>query len=249
MAYATGTAASPDALLSAIRSFAIASCGFTENLYAADAGFNRLHLAHASSGQFVDLHSFSTTLNLRASAGFNSGSAWNAQPNQSTTEYLITPGTSAEYHLFGGAGWLHCVVSPAVSSWVWIGFGAGVKYGTWTGGNFFGANSSGGVGYTFRCDIDGQTNRWVTDGFNGHSMYFAPALMPWNAVSTLFPVLLYSTRLDVGGGNVELGELPGVLTLNMTGFAQRDEITIGADVWKVFATTNGSALNYLAWKK
>ena len=57
MAFQSGVTTSPNDLLDKIRLFAIGSCGYTQLLHQADAVYYSLHLQHAASGQFVNLHS------------------------------------------------------------------------------------------------------------------------------------------------------------------------------------------------
>ena len=57
MAFQSGITTSPNDLLDKIRLFATGVCGYTQLKYQADAGYFRLHLQHAASGQFVNLHS------------------------------------------------------------------------------------------------------------------------------------------------------------------------------------------------
>ena len=51
MAFQSGVTTSPNDLLDKIRLFATGSCGYAQLMYQADAGYFRLHLQHATTGQ------------------------------------------------------------------------------------------------------------------------------------------------------------------------------------------------------
>jgi hypothetical protein len=60
MAFQSGITTSPNDLLDKIRLFATTYCAYTQLMYQADAGYYRLHLQHAGSGQYVNLHSYAS---------------------------------------------------------------------------------------------------------------------------------------------------------------------------------------------
>ena len=79
MAFQSGITTSPNDLLDKIRLFATGVCGYTQLMYQADAGYFRLHLQHAASGQFVNLHSYAGYVAWYGSTSFNSGLAYSSQ--------------------------------------------------------------------------------------------------------------------------------------------------------------------------
>src|SRR5574340_974849 len=76
MAFQSGITTSANDLLDKIRLFATGSCGYTQLMYQADAGYYRLHLQHAATGQFVHLHSYASYVAWYGSTSFNSGLAY-----------------------------------------------------------------------------------------------------------------------------------------------------------------------------
>ena len=79
MAFQSGVTTSPNDLLDKIRLFATGSCGYTQLMYQADAGYYRLHLQHAASGQFVHLHSYAGYVAWDGTTSFNRGLAYSPQ--------------------------------------------------------------------------------------------------------------------------------------------------------------------------
>ena len=104
MAFQSGITTSPNDLLDKIRLFATGSCGYTQLMYQADAGYYRLHLQHAASGQYVHLHSYASYVAWYGSTSFNSGLAYGSQTVASGSYSLTQLSGSAEYFLFGGDG-------------------------------------------------------------------------------------------------------------------------------------------------
>lgn len=104
MAFQSGITTSPNDLLDKIRLFATGSCGYTQLMYQPDAGYFRLHLQHAASGQFVNLRSSASSISWYGSTSFNSALAYGSQTVASSSFSVSQMSGSAEYFLFGGDG-------------------------------------------------------------------------------------------------------------------------------------------------
>lgn len=166
MAYASGTASSPNDLLDKIRLFATGSCGYTEALYTADAGYFRLHLTHPSGGgQVVNLHSYASYLTGYPSTDFDALKAYASQTVAgSSAQQLDVIAGGAVYRLYGGDGWCYCVLNTRTTLWGLLAFGAIEKSCSFTGGAFFGGFNTGGypssLTHLLRADIGGMVKAW-----------------------------------------------------------------------------------------
>lgn len=145
MAFQTGTASTFINLLDALRLFATAN-GWTENLWALVGSDRRLHLQNGDI--YANFYAEAAYLRVQGSLGFNGSSAWNAQPSMAPWEPRLHDG-------FNGAitwpvtYWFFSHSAPASIEVViryqptrvqWLMVGELAKYGTWTGGAYFGAS-------------------------------------------------------------------------------------------------------------
>lgn len=246
MTFQSGITTSPNDLLDKIRLFATGVCGYTQLMYQADAGYYRLHLQHAASGQYVHLHSYATYVAWYGSTSFNSGFAYGAQTVASGS-FVVTPlSGSAEYFLLGGDGWCYCIVQTASTTYAPFLFGAIVKTCTFTGGAFLSDTNTSYV----RADIDGNTNKWKA-GSSGVDAVRAFSTATTRSLDSYAPIAfngvtpLYPCNVDVGraipsGFYSSMGYAPGVRLLRMNGqYVNKDVITLGSNDWMVFSMTYG----------
>jgi hypothetical protein len=147
MAFQTGTASSFINLLDALRLFATAN-GWTQNLWADVGADKRLHLQKGAIYANFLAEADNTELRMGGSIGFNSGSAWDAQPSMAPWR----PFMSAAY--YGAIAWpvtyylflhtapdsIEVVIRYQPTRYMWVMFGDITKYGTWPGGDFYGAS-------------------------------------------------------------------------------------------------------------
>ena len=239
MAFQSGIATSSNDLLDKIRLFATGSCGYTQLMYQPDGSYYRLHLQH-TSGQIVNLHSYSNEIRFYGSTGWNSNAGWDRQAVASDMLYAKRIPDSAEYFLFGGDGWLYCVVQVAKSGYTMIAFGALEKMCAFNGGAFL-----SDLGTTFvRADIDGYTNKWhyEVQAFDQSRTRSLDSYSPiaFNGVTPLYPCTVEIRRPDKFYSLV--GYAPGIRLLKMAGqYVNKDVVTIGSDEYVVFALGNGYA--------
>jgi hypothetical protein len=246
MAFQSGITTSPNDLLDKIRLFATGVCGYTQLMYQADAGYYRLHLQHAASGQFVNLHSYAGYVAWYGSTGFDSGLAYGSQTVASGSFSVWQMSGSAEYFLFGGDGWCYCVVQTSSTTYAPILFGAITKTCTFTGGAFLSDTYYTSV----RADIDGNTNKWKTSqsGVDGvHSFYnaitrqldsYSP--IAFNGVTPLYPATVEVGRPTPSGFYSMMGFAPGVRLIKMAGqYSNKDVVTLGGNDWMVFSMSYG----------
>ena len=246
MAFQSGITTSPNDLLDKIRLFAIGSCGYAQLMYQADAGYFRLHLQHAASGQFVNLHSYSGQVNGYGSTSFNSGLAYGSQTVASSSFSVSQMSGSAEYFLFGGDGWCYCMVQASSTTYGALLFGAITKICAFTGGAFLSDTYSSYV----RADIDGNTNKWKysTSGENAARAFYNSTTrqldsyspIAFNGVTPLYPVTVEVGRPTPSNFYSLIGYAPGVRLLRMNGqYVNKDIVTLGSSDWMVFTTSYG----------
>lgn len=251
MAFQSGITASPNDLLDKIRLFATGSCGYTELMYQPDAGYYRLHLQHAASGQFVNLHSYASSIACYGSTSFNSGLGYGSQTVASGSLSVSQMSGSAEYFLFGGDGWCYCVVQTASTAYKTLLFGAITKTCAFTGGAFLSDTYNTYV----RADIDGNTNKWKsvhygTDGvlaFNNSITRQLDRYSPiaFNGVTPLYPCTVEVGRPTPSGFYSLVGYAPGIRLLRMAGqYVDKDVITLGGNDWMVFSISSMGGYGY-----
>ncbi|TAA39549.1 hypothetical protein EAT51_15205 [Pseudoxanthomonas winnipegensis] len=193
MAYQTGTANTPTALVSSLAGFAGANGWTTTALADGAIGFT------APDGATFALQPTADTIELRGCVGLSSGAAADAQPNVVDTpavcNYIAGPYTG--YTFFGGAEagapYLHVVIESEAGVFRSFSLGRLVKFDSTAGGeyatatNWFvadwatnfpensyheylldGAHDPAGsaVASHVRFDADGASNRWMPIGRN-----------------------------------------------------------------------------------
>ena len=136
MAFQSGITTSPNDLLDKIRLFATGSCGYTQLMYQADAGYYRLHLQHAASGQLV-IHAF-----LHAGYVAWYGSTSFNRTGLQFAEYVVSGSFSPDVDVGSAStsssaatAGCYCVVQTASTTYAPIIFGA-IARRTFTGGAF-----------------------------------------------------------------------------------------------------------------
>jgi len=246
VAFQSGITTSPNDLLDKLRLFATGVCGYSQLMYQADAGYYRLHLQHAATGQFVHLHSYASSIAWYGSTNFNSGLAYSAQTVASGSLSVSPMSGSAEYFLFGGDGWCDCLVQTASTAYSPLIFGAITKTCAFTGGAFL----SDAYSTSVRADIDGYTNKWKSGTSGEHAVrafYSATTRqldsyspIAFNGVTPLYPVTVEVGRPTPSYFYSLLGFAPGVRLLRMNGqYVNKDIVTLGGSDWMVFGLSYG----------
>lgn len=242
MAFQSGITTSPNDLLDKIRLFATGACGYTQLMYQADAGYFRLHLQHAASGQFVNLHSYANNIAWGGSTSFNSGLPYGSQTVASGSFSVDQLSGSAEYFLFGGDGWCYCIVQTTSTAYAPLIFGAIIKTCTFTGGAFLSDTYNTRV----RADIDGNINKWkvnISGVDAARAFYFSTARqldnhspIAFNGVTPLYPCTVDVGRPTPSNFYSMVGYAPGVRLLKMSGqYVNKDIVTLGGNDWMVFS--------------
>lgn len=179
--YETGISTDPADLVSKLATFAAAN-GWTVNSPTSGRVF-------VKGSIYVGVGSDSDEVFARGALGYDAGSAYNAQPNNSamSTVMDIGVGPFTAYHFFVGdeesCDYINAVVEYAAGKYRHLAFGTLIKRGVYTGGTYVDstnwnnstlyqndpndaqhqvicdANSSGGTGH-FACDYDAKTNNW-----------------------------------------------------------------------------------------
>ena len=245
MTFQSGLTTSPNDLLDKIRVFATAN-GWTQNLYGADAGYYRLHLQHTASGQYANLHSYSSYIYGYGSTGFNSGLAYASQPGAGSAITLSQLASSAEYYFFSGDGYIYCVVQTASASYGAFLFGSITKTCAFTGGAFF----TDAYTLIMRADVDGTTNNWKSgtygvtlakafySGLTRQLDSYSP--IAFNGVTTFYPAMVEIGRATPSNFVSLVGYIPDVRLLRMAGqYTNKDVVTLGTDDWMVFSFSGG----------
>ena len=247
MAFQSGITTSPNDLLDKIRLFATTYCGYTQLMYQADSGYYRLHLQHAGSGQYVNLHSWSSYIAAYGSTAFSSGLAYGSQTVSGGSISANLLSGSAEYFLFGGDGYCYCVTQYTSTIYNMLLFGSMTKTCSFTGGAFLSDSYSGAV----RADIDSATNAWKTANGSGNtsSRMFYTSLtrqldsyspITFNGVTPLYPITVEVGRTTPTYYYSMVGYIPEARLLRMNGqYANKDIVTLGSDEWMVFSTSYG----------
>lgn len=256
MAYATGTAATSDALLAAIQTFASGQ-GWTVNYSGVDGVHTRLHISKA--GVFANFSSNyvpgTYIFGLQGSSGWiGSGSAWNAQTAPLATVRTcplqvngnnILPCT---YHLFAQTApdTLAGVFVSATNDVTYFMVGNISKIGTYAGGDFYSADD------TFQ--------------YAGSAATPASSFADLKTAGAFIVPYFFGTQAGVDTGNNQSPLMPLRLFENVTNnykprgvvqwarvlgrnYANGDELTYGADVWKVFYSSGPTSRYMVAFKK
>lgn len=259
MAYATGTATTPDQMLDAIRAFA-ALQGWTVDRWAIDGLGKTLSIhvdslyAHFRSDPYDAGGGWSTALDCCGANGFSAGSGWNAQPG--TFPYPLTltaqpDGNSlfpCTYHLFAQASprcLAGCFVSPNQANVHFIVCDV-QKVGVWTGGAFFGGDQYlyqpygwGGPAHigsvALRGNFNGTAQWHGTPGNRTISQFgFEPVTNAFNGLAPLMPVRLAINSPINNSTPAIVGFLPQLRLVDMEAIGNGDLITLGPEVWQCF---------------
>lgn len=258
MTYATGSASTANQLIDAIQSFAVAN-GWTLNYAGADGSNKRLHIS--KNGCYANFSSNyspgSSLFGFNISSGFTgSGPGWYAQTSPVSTvtacpttvnSFAILPCT---YHLFSqdNPEFLAGVFVGANNTMTCFSTGNLEKIGTYTGGSF----GYAGAVHTSFANTSGDTV------LTGTGIYMkTPTGMPQayqygcsvgvdtlTGMSPLMPIRAY----ELTSGQYKPRGLFPWMRVCATAYLQGDEITYGADTWKVFYTDNTSP-SMIAFKK
>jgi hypothetical protein len=249
MAFQSGITTSANDLLDKIRLFAMGACGYAQLMYQADAGYLRLHLLHAASGQVVNLHSYAGYIAGYGSTSFNSGAAYSSQSVASGSYSVSQLSGSAEYFLFGGDGWCYCIVQTASTTYAPFLFGAITKTCAFVGGAFLSDTYSTSV----RADIDGNTNKWKSGSYYSSGEETVKAFysattrqldsyspIAFNGVTPLYPATVELGRPTPSYFSSMVGYAPGVRLLRMNGqYVNKDIVTLSGNDWMVFTMSYG----------
>jgi len=266
MAYATGTSATPNQLLDAIRAFA-ASQGWAVDRWTADGLGMALSIhadgiyAHFRSDPDNAGSNWFTALGISGSTSFSAGSAWDAQPGAFPMPITCSAqpdGSSlfpCVYHLFGQASprfLAGCFVSPNQANTHFVVCNV-QKVGVWNGGAFFGTdqyigalfqNSSFSSGIELRADFNGA------DGWHGSGggrmvklLSVDPVTNAFNALAPLFPARLSINSPIDDSTPAVVGFLPYIRMVNMNAIGNGDQITLGPDTWQCFLQLNRANSN------
>lgn len=256
MAYATGTAATANALLSAIQTFAAAQ-GWTVDYSGVDGAGQRLHISKSSvwanfSTNYVPA---SNLFGLQMSSGFTaSANAWNAQtaPLGTVRSCPLTIGASpilpCTYHLFAQT-------NPDVLAGVMVGasnvttyfvIGNVNKIGSYVGGAFGSAGDylaqagSSLAPVNVLTEVKGPSSWLPVYSFG----YYAGVDTNTN-LAPLMPIRLFELS---GSAYKPRGVVPWARCVSRN-YANGDEITYGADVWKVFYSSDPTSRYMIGFKK
>ena len=142
MPFQTGTATSFVNLLDTLRLFATGN-GWTENSWVSPA------LSLQKGTIYANLNATSTELQMKGSLGYSGAAAWNAQPSTHAPTPRIRDGWygavtwPATYWMFSHASPddIVVVLRYQPTRFLYFTFGQLLKYGTYTGGEYYAASS------------------------------------------------------------------------------------------------------------
>lgn len=259
MAYATGSAATPDQMLDAIRTFAILQ-GWTLDRWTADGAGMTLSIhvaslyAHFRSDPFDAGSGWGTALALHGATGFSAGAAWNAQPGTFPAPLTCSAQPNGNglfpctYYLFAQTSPLSlagCFVSPNQANTHFIVCDT-QAVGAWTGGAFFGgeqylyqpygAGSMIAIGsVALRADFNG-TQEWHGAPGNRAIRLFGldPVTNAFNGLAPLLPVRLAINSPIDNSTPAIVGFLPHIRLVDMEAIGNGDPLTLGPDTWQCF---------------
>jgi hypothetical protein len=169
MTYATGSASTIANVMDAMSLFAQANAGMTETKRRAENIINRVGASELmtviclTKGLSNWWFAYGATDCQGFLADSNGGTVWHTtggvQAGISRVWPISPPFTS--YHLFTEGSVVHIAFEMSSGAWAHINFGDITKYGTWTGGSFFGfTNADGFLG----TQVPGSGNN--VNGFN-----------------------------------------------------------------------------------
>ncbi len=274
MAYATGTAATPDQMLDALRAFA-ALQGWTVDRWTADGSGMVLSIhvaslyAHFRSDPYDEGSGWSTAMEFYGSTGFDSGSTWDAQPGCFPYPLTCTAQPNGNslfpctYHLFAQAsprGLAGCFVSPNQANTHFIVCDT-QKVGAWTGGAFFGGDQflyqpygAGSTPYigsvALRADFN-ESGQWHgAQGNRTISLFgFDPVTNAFNGLAPLLPARLAINSPINDSTPAIVGFLPHIRLVDMEAIGNGDLLTLGPDTWQCFfpisRVNNSAGIAYL----
>ena len=142
MPFQTGTATSFVNLLDTLRLFATAN-GWTENSWVSPA------LSLQKGTIYANLNATSTELQMKGSLGYSGAAAWNAQPSTHAPIPRIRDGWYGTV-TWPATYWMFIHTSPddivivlryQPTRFLYMSFGQLLKYGTYTGGEYYAASS------------------------------------------------------------------------------------------------------------
>lgn len=169
MAYATGTAATVDALMSAVMSFAVSDAGMT-------LAVSRTETISSASWEVRCLSKGSSYWWFRwkvndvygMPATADTGATWATVTGRPTNDSRLWPiiAPFISYHLFTEGTVVHVAVEQASSAFQHFNFGDMTKYGTWTGGHYVGMSYQYWASSTTHLTGLAATNYLSACGFN-----------------------------------------------------------------------------------
>ena len=146
MPFQTGTATSFVNLLDTLRLFATAN-GWTENSWVSPA------LSLQKGTIYANLNATSTELQMKGSLGYSGAAAWNAQPSTHAPIPRIRDGWYGAV-TWPATYWMFIHTSPddivvvlryQPTRFLYMTFGQLLKYGTYTGGEYYAASSEASI--------------------------------------------------------------------------------------------------------
>jgi len=178
----------------------------------------------------------SNVIDFYGSTSWDSNADWYSQTVASERLYIRQMSGSAEYFLFGGNGWLYCVVQIDNNVYNMMAFGGIEKICSFNGGAFLSNLAKNCV----RAGVDGASHRWKTThevkAFNNSITRSLDRYSPikFNGVTPLYPCTVEISR--PGYFYSLVGHAPGIRLLTMAGqYVNKDVVTIGSDEYVVFA--------------
>lgn len=128
MAYSTGTASSASNLISAIAGFA-----------------SGLGWSTSGSAPSIEISKGGVVAAFSSPSSGDVQIAWNGSPSFSGTAHAFVGSWPADYYLFGNVSpdpdQIICIINYDAIDYRYVGFGLISKFGSWTGGEWFGASS------------------------------------------------------------------------------------------------------------
>ncbi|MBK6629505.1 MAG: hypothetical protein IPG35_18280 [Flavobacteriales bacterium] len=206
-----------------------------------------MHLQHAGSGQYVNLHSWSSYLAAYGSTAFSSGLAYGSQTVSGGSISANLLSGSAEYFLFGGDGYCYCVTQYTSTIYNMLLFGTMTKTCDSRVVPF--CPMATGAVRVRRHRQRPMPGKPPTAPANTSSRMFYSSLtrqldsyspITFNGVTPLYPITVEVGRTTPTYYYSMVGYIPEVRLLRMNGqYANKDIVTLGSDEWMVFSTSYG----------
>jgi hypothetical protein len=261
MPYATGTAATPNQLLDAIRAFAV-NQGWSVNRWTSHGTGMTLSInadgiyANFRSDPYDEGSDWYTALGISGSTGFSAASAWNAQPGASPPiPCSARPGGRSlfpcTYHLFAHASprfLAGSFVSPNQANTHFVVCNV-QKVGVWNGGAFFGTDQylymPAMHGVALRADFNGADgwHGWV-GGRQVRLFGVDPVTNAFNGLAPLFPARLSIDSPIDNSTPAIVGFLPYIRLVHMNAIGNGDLLTLGPDNWRCFLLLDRASGHY-----